>query len=271
MTLYSHSKLSTFEQCRQKYKFQYIDRIQIDVPDTVESFMGRMVHETLEKLYSELTANKTLSKEELIRYYNRLWEDKWTDNILIVKKEFSKEYYAKKGSGYIERYYESHKPFNNTQTIGLETSDILSLDGNNDYSIKIDRLSKDSDGTYYVYDYKTTSRMKNQQELDEDRQLAMYSLWVKNNFSDVNDVKLVWNFLAFNKEVVSRRTEKQLEILKSEIKEKIKSIESCTDFPPKVSMLCDWCKFKPICPSWQGIYDIPKKPAREKQESLFRY
>ena len=30
MTTYSHSKLSTFEQCRLKYKFAYIGRIETE-------------------------------------------------------------------------------------------------------------------------------------------------------------------------------------------------------------------------------------------------
>ena len=29
MGVYSNSKLSTFEQYRQKYKFQYVDRIKV--------------------------------------------------------------------------------------------------------------------------------------------------------------------------------------------------------------------------------------------------
>ena len=30
MTTYSHSKLSTFEQCRLKYRFAHIDRIETE-------------------------------------------------------------------------------------------------------------------------------------------------------------------------------------------------------------------------------------------------
>jgi hypothetical protein len=40
---YSHSKLSTFEQCRYKYKLSYLDKIKEDVPSTVEAFMGGLI------------------------------------------------------------------------------------------------------------------------------------------------------------------------------------------------------------------------------------
>ncbi len=50
MTVYSHSQLSTFEQCRQKFKLQYIDKVETEVEESVEAFLGSRTHETLEKL-----------------------------------------------------------------------------------------------------------------------------------------------------------------------------------------------------------------------------
>ena len=49
MTCYSHSRIGTFEQCKYKFKLQYIDRVKVDVPTTVEAFMGNLVHQTLNK------------------------------------------------------------------------------------------------------------------------------------------------------------------------------------------------------------------------------
>ncbi|MBI4980596.1 PD-(D/E)XK nuclease family protein [Candidatus Woesearchaeota archaeon] len=69
MTTYSHSKLGTFQQCKFKYKLQYVDKVKVDVPDTVETFMGKKVHETLEKLYKDLKYQKLNSKEKLITFY----------------------------------------------------------------------------------------------------------------------------------------------------------------------------------------------------------
>jgi hypothetical protein len=40
MTCYSHSRLSTFEQCRYKYKLHYIDKVKVDVPTPVENKSG---------------------------------------------------------------------------------------------------------------------------------------------------------------------------------------------------------------------------------------
>ena len=37
MTTYSHSRLNTFDQCKYKYKLQYIDRIKVEIPTTIEA------------------------------------------------------------------------------------------------------------------------------------------------------------------------------------------------------------------------------------------
>lgn len=55
MPVFSNARFSTFEQYLLKYKYQYIDRIKVEMlADTVEMFMGSCVHEALEKLYKDL-------------------------------------------------------------------------------------------------------------------------------------------------------------------------------------------------------------------------
>lgn len=65
MPVFSDSRLSTFEQCPLKYKYQYIDKFKVKAAKTVEAFMGSCVHEALEKLYRDLKLQKNNSLEEL--------------------------------------------------------------------------------------------------------------------------------------------------------------------------------------------------------------
>lgn len=259
MVSYSHSKLGTFQQCRYKYKLQYIDKVKVDVPDTVETFMGKLVHETLEKLYKDLKYQKLNSKEELLAFFESLWNEQWTDNVLIVKKEYTSENYKEMGKKFIIEYFDHYKPFDQWKTIGLETQDFLDLENNHQYHVRIDRLACDKEGNYYVCDYKTNNSLKPQEELDEDRQLAMYSLWVKQKFPDAQKVKLVWYFLAFDKEMVSERSDDQLVGLKKSTEELISEIENCQSFPTNVDTLCNWCKFKALCPSWKHEIELEQK------------
>ncbi len=52
MPIYSNSQLSTYEQCPLKYKLRYRDRVKRDI-ESVEGFLGTMVHETLKKCYDD--------------------------------------------------------------------------------------------------------------------------------------------------------------------------------------------------------------------------
>lgn len=266
MTSYSHSKLGTFQQCRYKYKLKYIDKIKVETPTTIEMFMGSLVHEALEKLYRDLQFQKLNSKEDIIEFFKEIWNKTWDENILIVKKEYTKENYKGMGKKFIADYYDHYKPFNKWRTIGLETEDMLELAEGNQYHVRIDRLAYDDKGNYYVCDYKTNNNLKTQEELDQDRQLAMYSLWVKNNFKDCKSVKLVWYFLAFDKEMISERNEEQLQNLKIDTEALIKEIESCVEFPTNVTVLCDWCVFKPICPAWKHEFELKEKTLEEFKE-----
>jgi hypothetical protein len=104
--------------------------------------------------------------------------------------------------------------------------------------------------------------MKDQEEADADRQLAMYSIWVKDKFKDCKSVKLVWHMLAFNKEAISERTDEQLKKLEDEVIALIKKIEQATkdkDFPTHVTALCDYCGFKSQCPSFKHQVELEAK------------
>jgi putative RecB family exonuclease len=227
---------------------QYIDKVEVEFEDTAETFMGGLVHEVLQKLYEDLNGGFLNTKERLIEFYEREWESRWSDDIKVVRNDAL--YYQNLGRNFIDSYYEKHKPFNQAKTLGLETMDFLALEDGNQYHIRIDRLSSDGNGNYFVCDYKTNNKLKSQWEVDEDRQLAMYSLWVKEKFKDCKDVKLIWYFLAHNTELVSERSDEQLRNLKVEIQNNIKEIEACENFSTNKTPLCDWCAFKSICPEW---------------------
>jgi putative RecB family exonuclease len=262
MTCYSHSRIGTFEQCKYKFKLQYIDRVKVDVPTTVEAFMGNLVHQTLEKLYKDLGFQKTNSKEELLNFYNELWAKKWTDDILIVKEQYNSDNYRAMGEKYISDYYDHYKPFDQMTILGLETQDRMALSDGNQWHVRIDKVGC-KDGIYYICDYKTNSRMKNQEEADEDRQLAMYSIWVKNKFKDAKKVVLMWHMLAFDKEATSERTDEQLEKLQQEVVDRIKEIEQCNEFPRNVTALCNYCIYKQLCPSFKHELEIEGKPVEK--------
>ena len=262
MPSYSHSKISTFETCRLKYKYHYIDRVSVDVEDTIEAFLGSKVHDSLELLYRHVRFARIMTLEEVLADFNSRWEKGWKDSIKIVREEYSLDNYRKMGERYLRDYYNRHNPFDQGRIIGLETQNFLSLDteGRYKYHVRIDRMMDMGDGFYEVHDYKTNMRLPSQEDLDQDRQLAMYSLWVRRSFKDFQKVRLVWHFLAFDKELESFRTSEQLEELRQDIMSGIKTIEMEGEFPPTESVLCEWCLYRAICPLWKHEEEVGTLP-----------
>ena len=265
MKVFSHSRLSCYEQCPQKYKLKYVDRVETEVEQSVEAFLGSRVHETLEKLYRDLGYQKVNTLDELLDFFHSEWKKNWDDSIVIVKEEYGPENYIKMGEKFITDYYKKYQPFDQGKTISLEERILIKLDDSGDYKLQgfIDRVMESKEGYYEVHDYKTNSRLPLAEYLDNDRQLALYAIGIKERYPDVKDVRLVWHFLAFDKEIDSTRTDEELEELKRKTIELIDKIESDEKYPAKTSILCDWCEFKPICRQWSHLYVIKEKPENE--------
>lgn len=265
MTVYSHSRLSCFEQCPEKYKLNYIDKVETEVEGSIEAFLGSRVHETLEKLYRDLQHQKHNSLEDLLTFLKTEWQKQWNDAIVIVKEDYSPDNYLKMAEKYIADYYKRYHPFTQGKTIALEDLIRINLDSSGNYKLQgyIDRLSENKDGHYEIHDYKTNSRLPLPDYLRQDRQLALYSIGVNDKYPDVQNIRLVWHFLAFDKEIDSTRTDEELTKLKQDTIKLINTIESEEEFPANPSLLCEWCEFKPICRQWSHLHKIEDKPANE--------
>jgi len=265
MTVYSHSRLSCYEQCPQKFKLQYIDKVETEIEESIEAFLGNRVHETLEKLYRDLVYQKVNSLDDLLLFLHIEWDTNWVDSIVIVKEEYGADNYLKMAEKYITDYYKRYQPFTDCKTIALEDRILVNLDEEQNYQLQgyIDRLSEAGDGFYEIHDYKTNSRLPLDDYIRSDRQLALYMIGVKKSYPDVKNVRLIWHFLAFDKEVDSTRTNKELEQLKKDTISLIDTIESDEKFEASPTYICDWCEYKPVCKQWSHLYKIMEKPENE--------
>ena len=265
MPLYSHSRLGTYENCPFQYKLRYVDKVKPILGNTIESFMGSMVHDALEWLYKLARDSNVVSKEALINKYDELWIEKWKDDIRVVKKELTADNFKETGKTCLEMYYDRYHPFDQALTIGLEERMIIELPEDKKMQGYIDRLDKIADGHVSVHDYKTSSRVPPQAKADQDRQLGLYALAVHQKYPEIKKIDLVWHYVRFDEEVRSSRTEQQLDIMVENTVNLIKDVETATDlknFPTKTSILCNWCEFKAQCPEYSHQYasqtEVPK-------------
>jgi putative RecB family exonuclease len=260
MAIYSHSKLSTFEQCKLKYKLRYIDKIKPPIKGTIEAHLGNAVHNSLEWLYKQVMQENLPTLQMLLEKFVENWQTEFNDELLIVKKELTQEDYFNKGIKFLTDYYTKNKPFRDG-TIETEKRIYIKIKETKHLLVGyIDRLvyNKELD-RYEIHDYKTANSLPNQDHFEKDRQLALYSIPIKEKYQ--KEVILTWHYLNHNIQVFSKRTDNQLDKLIEEIKQLIEEIETTKNFPANKSILCNWCEYKSICPLW-------KKQVSEKEKDL---
>ncbi|MEK6830768.1 MAG: PD-(D/E)XK nuclease family protein [Nanoarchaeota archaeon] len=260
MKLYSYSKLSTFEQCQLKFKFKYIDYLEPDFEETIEGFLGKQVHKTLEWIYNN--QEKNLELDDIIKYFIESWNMNFNSDIRIIK-QLPTEHYFNKGIKFLINYFLKNFPFKDN-TIATEKKIFINLDEENNYRLigYIDRLvHHQNTNVFEIHDYKT-GNIKSQEEINKDWQLALYSIAIRNSFENVKEVFLIWHFLEYNQEIKSRRTIEELENLKKRVIDLINKIESTTSFQANPGYLCNWCEFQNNCPAF-------KQKEKEIKEKLY--
>jgi putative RecB family exonuclease len=243
MRLYSHSRLSLFEQCPEAFKIKYIDKNFPDLPVSINLFLGKVVHDSLEKLYNKKMLGEIWEMDEMIRHFAMSWKNGFNSEIRVTNGD-SKDFFHK-GIKFLIDYYQSHKPFLDG-TMETEKRIVFPLDETGEVGIQgyVDRIVKRGWDQFEVHDYKTNVMMKKQEEVDADRQLAFYHIGLQKLFGKKLKVKLVWHFLAHNRSMSSTRTQGQLEKLRLDTLKLIGEIESNTVWPACGRQWCDWCDFK---------------------------
>jgi putative RecB family exonuclease len=247
--VYSHSRLATFEDCPKRFEYRYVLKIPTD-SEGIEAFVGKRVHEVLERLYKAAERDQLPSLEKVINRYNQLFEAGYDANrVRIVREGTPVDFYRQMGERCLTAYYRRHYPFDADETLGIEKRVTFALDEKREYRFQgiIDRIVRARDGAIEIHDYKTGKRVPTQKQLDEDRQLALYQIGLSDHYPD-QPMRLVWHYLQKDKKLVSTRTPEQLQYLREDTMSVVDRINTEFDFKPRRSALCDWCEYNDRCP-----------------------
>ena len=250
---FSPSKLDTYRECPRRYRYRYVDGLHRRT-ETIETLVGTCVHKALEQLYAGLLHGREFSLEETLAVFDKEWAAGWSDKVLNRHKEYGPEHHQAAGRDCVRSYYEAYAPFRQAVTLAVEKrlgfplqadGETMRIEG------LVDRLAVTPRGVYEIHDYKTTARLPAQAELDEDWQLAIYDMAVRENWPEAREVELVWHFVRFGRSMSSRRTPQQLADLRRDLVSLIGRIKRDHEFLPRRSALCDWCEYRDICPLWE--------------------
>ncbi len=248
MPSFSHSKLASYQQCPQKYKFRYIDEIPPPIR-SIELHLGDSVHRALEKLYADAKQGQVMPLDDLLACFQQKWDEGFSPQLRIVRAGATARTYLEMGRKMLADYYWSFHPFTQSTTLELEEKFIFPLSEQHEMRGIIDRLAKNNDGTLEIHDYKTSRRLPNPAQIAGDVQLALYEIAIRHRWPETRNISLIWHYLAFDKEIRVTKTMQQLEAVKRNALGVIERIEADKSHPAYVSALCDWCEYKEICPA----------------------
>lgn len=224
---YSYSKISTFKSCPLKFKFQYIDKIPGKM-DTVALIKGRTIHYLIENSHLGESEYSEEMKQNIKDY----------PEALEIKKNFEN---SNLGIKYLKNI---DKPAMNEYKLGLS----LSLEGieyskDSLFNGIVDYICVKS-GYLYLIDFK--SGKYKEPKYQDYNQLLFYAIYF---FQKYKIPKIIISFVYVEHDI-ENDIELNIEYLdnyKRELLTSIVDIESCTDFQPKTSRLCDYCGFQEIC------------------------
>jgi putative RecB family exonuclease len=248
--LYSHSRLSCFENCPKQFHYRYVLRVPAE-SESIESYVGKRVHDVLERLHQFVGRGLVPSLDKVLARFRQLWRDGFDPaRIRIVREENDVAHYQDFGERCLRHFYRRHYPFDADETLGLEERITAEIDPARGYRVQgfIDRLARARDGAIEIHDYKTARRLPSQRQLDGDRQLALYQLAVGAAHPEA-PIRLVWHFLAVGATRTSTRTPEQLAELRAETAERIARIEAEDRFEARPGPLCAWCEYSAQCPA----------------------
>ena len=192
---FSPSSLACFEKCPKQYSFRYLEKLPVE-SEGIEAFVGKRVHEILERLYRFVADGRVPALDQVLWRYQQNWEEKFdARRVRIVREGTDVDFYRSAGLRGLSNYYRRHYPFDADETLALEKPIRFHLDGEGRYALRgiIDRLVRARDGVLEIHDFKTGRRIPRQEELDRDRQLGLYELGVRELLREQGEVRLVWH------------------------------------------------------------------------------
>ena len=263
MPVYSHSRLGVYETCPRRYRFQYVEKVPVPEVKTVEMFLGSQVHSALESLYLAMRWRRAVpTLDAILGGYHARWSAEWTPDIVIRREGASADEYRLQGEGHLVAYVRRYHPFGAERTVAVERLVMFPLAESRKIWLQgfVDRLSVTREGLWQIHDYKTGRWLPTQEDLDRDRQLALYQIGVQRDFPhEAARVELVWHYLAHDLELRSHREPKALQQLADDTLALIDTIQADTTFATVTGPHCNRCSYRSICPAWSP----------EQQPSLF--
>jgi RecB family exonuclease len=247
---YSYSKISTYKQCKFKFKIKYLDKNFIFNASIATDF-GSLVHATEEDIA------KALQKGEPVNYIA-------LKNTFILKARqlaltYPEEFFKKDKSDrtYQEKVYQ-YLDFGiyrlenfmlqnpNLKIIGIEEKFEFNYDDIHSFNGSIDRAFLNTEtNEILIQDIKTWPVEAQASELKAPLQFAVYSMAAEQLWNTpITKIKCEYD-LPFCNTTQAATSDNLVEEGKKVLNKLFKGIQN-NEFKPTISALCHWCEYNPL-------------------------
>ena len=233
----SVSKVKTFQDCKAKYRYSYIEKLPRKEWDF--HIFGKFLHDVLENFHKELMQDAEQPWHTLM---GRCFKEATTKyNMTAEQKSESKDILQ----SYLGQMAEQKKTGTLPKVIDVERE--FYIDINNKVLLNgfIDRIQIDSDGTLHVADYKTT---KNKKYLKDFFQLLTYAYVIMLDDPSIERIKASYILLRHDFEYLTE-IYKRPEVLSiaDRFLKYADNIQAERLWRPTPQFLCKYCDFVDVC------------------------
>jgi len=247
----SPSKYNTYTTCKLKYKFQYIDKVEVKEEKNTSIEVGLLVHKVLEN-YRE-----GLDVEELYELYkdNYVLTDFDKSILIMILENGVKKYTPFAGLRYLSEDY-----------LTSQLSEDLTIHGYIDrmYFAHEDNLFEDENGVpkyrCVVVDYKSGKRRG-----DTSLQMKFYNALIWHNYQ-IKPEEMISKveYLRLDDTVTYQYDSADINEFLMHL-DTFAEIVSMTDrWNHRMTNLCKWCKYNKICEPYKSKQLLLEKAKRKR-------
>lgn len=253
----SHSSITLYKTCPQKWKFRYIDKIP-EKPRSYFSF-GKSVHSGLEFLFSKIP-DAVPNLAEVLSFYRSTWI---RDGYESARQE---KWFYQEGERILRGFYAKHES-DFKKIFQVEFKFTFEVEGIPVTGF-IDRIDHTPNGALSILDYKT-GRAFDRARVRKDPQLTLYQMAVRALFGKEVETVGLYHLNSLTSLVVPAHSKDLENQFITTLKDSAKGIkENQFDPRPDANGHCQWCDYVQICPAFSGK-KLPLALKRAVSESLF--
>ena len=245
----SPSRLNDYLSCPRKFFYVKVLGIDVEEADWDGANFGTLIHSLIERAVKVAKESAYPTLEEILEKF-RLGMDG-----MKFSSEAKKEKYFKQGQKLLTNYYPYFSQIPISRITDIEFS-FYGVDVDGDFITgKIDRIEKNSDGTFELYDYKTgnyTSEKKiapNEEKQNYFNQLCFYKYaYEKLTGNKVSKVGIIY-VENHEKSVDKYLTDDDMKYIETLIKDTYQNIKALKFNPIKEDKqgVCKNCVYKQLC------------------------